>query len=131
MDFILPTKGLSRNSGALQIVVAHSMLVAAAYILSRDEPYEGLEAGWLTRRNDEVHSRRAVELDGVGKTFELGSLSITAELMLPSRVRKAFRSVPRVLVRCPGAGSTVAAAKSHRQAQDFGSSLVATKFRAT
>lgn len=49
-----------RGPGRAQIAVAHSILVAAFHMLSRDEPYRDLGADWLARRNYEAHTRRLV-----------------------------------------------------------------------
>ena len=46
-----------RGRSRAQVAVAHSMLVSAYYILTRDEPYQELGADWLARRNDEAHTR--------------------------------------------------------------------------
>jgi transposase len=45
-------RGMSRA----QVAVAHSMLVSAYYMLTRDEPYADLGPDWLPRRNDEAHT---------------------------------------------------------------------------
>ena len=58
-----------RGMGRAQIAVAHSILVAAYYMLQRDEPYHDLGADWLSRRNDEAHTRRLVaQLESLGHT---------------------------------------------------------------
>ena len=58
-----------RGMGRAQVAVAHSILVAAYYMLLRDEPYQDLGADWLTRRNDEAHTRRLVaQLERLGHT---------------------------------------------------------------
>jgi hypothetical protein len=49
-------RGMSRA----QVVVAHSILVSAFYMLLRDQPYRDLGPDWLARRNDEAHTRRLV-----------------------------------------------------------------------
>jgi hypothetical protein len=46
--------------GRAQVAVAHSILVAAYWMLKRDEPYHDLGADWHRRRNDEAHTRRLV-----------------------------------------------------------------------
>ena len=52
-----------------QVAVAHSILVAAYYMLSRDEPYRDLGADWYMRRNNEAHTRRLVrQLEKLGHT---------------------------------------------------------------
>ena len=38
-----------RGMGRAAVAVAHSILVSAYYILSRDEPYADLGADWLNR----------------------------------------------------------------------------------
>jgi hypothetical protein len=61
-----------RGMGRAAVAVAHSMLVSAYYILSRDEPYAELGADWLARRNDEAHTRRLVaQLEWLGHTVVL------------------------------------------------------------
>lgn len=61
-----------RGMGRAQVAVAHSILVSAYYILQRDEPYHDLGADWLTRRNDEAHTRRLVaQLERLGHTVQL------------------------------------------------------------
>jgi transposase len=47
-----------RGMGRAQVAVAHSILVAAYWMLKRDEPYHDLGADWHRRRNDEAHTRR-------------------------------------------------------------------------
>jgi hypothetical protein len=47
-------RGMSRA----QIAVAHSILVAAYFMLKRDEPYRDLGPEWLAQRNDESGSAR-------------------------------------------------------------------------
>jgi hypothetical protein len=61
-----------RGAGRAQIAVAHSILVAAYHMLSKDEPYRDLGADWLARRNDEAHTRRLVaQLERLGHTVQL------------------------------------------------------------
>ncbi len=61
-----------RGRSRAQVAVAHSMLVSAYYILSRDEPYQELGADWLARRNDEAHTRRLIaQLERLGHTVVL------------------------------------------------------------
>ena len=61
-----------RGMGRAQVAVAHSMLVSAYYMLLRDEPYQELGAEWLTKRNDEAHTRRLVaQLERLGHTVQL------------------------------------------------------------
>jgi transposase len=58
-----------RGMGRAQVAVAHSILVAAYWMLKRDEPYHDLGADWHTRRNDEAHARRLVaQLERLGHT---------------------------------------------------------------
>jgi transposase len=43
------------------------MLVAAYWMLKRDEPYHDLGTDWHTRRNDEAHTRRLItQLEHLG-----------------------------------------------------------------
>jgi transposase len=61
-----------RGMGRAQVAVAHSILVSAYYMLSRDEPYRDLGADWLARRNDEAHTRRLVaQLERLGHSVVL------------------------------------------------------------
>jgi hypothetical protein len=54
------------------VAVAHSILVSAYYMLSRDEPYRDLGPDWLRRRDDEAHARRLVtQLERLGHTVVL------------------------------------------------------------
>ena len=56
-----------RGMGRAQVAVAHSMLVAAYWMLKRDEPYHDLGADWHRRRSDEAHTRRLVaQLEHLG-----------------------------------------------------------------
>src|SRR4029434_5783624 len=58
-----------RGMGRAQVAVAHSMLVAAYWMLQRDEPYHDLGADWHRRRSDETHTRRLVaQLEHLGHT---------------------------------------------------------------
>jgi transposase len=58
-----------RGMGRAQVAVAHSILVAAYWMLKRDEPYHDLGADWHTRRNDQAHTRRLVaQLERLGHT---------------------------------------------------------------
>jgi len=58
-----------RGMGRAQVAVAHSMLVAAYWMLKRDEPYHDLGADWHRRRSDEAHTRRLVaQLEHLGHT---------------------------------------------------------------
>jgi len=58
-----------RGMGRAQVAVAHSILVAAYWMLKRDEPYHDLGADWHRRRNDEAHTRRLVaQLEHLGHT---------------------------------------------------------------
>ncbi len=61
-----------RGMGRAQVAVAHSILVSAYWMLTRDEPYRDLGADWLARRNDEAHARRLVaQLERLGHTVTL------------------------------------------------------------
>jgi transposase len=61
-----------RGMGRAQVAVAHSILVSAYYMLTRDEPYQDLGADWLARRNTEAHTRRLVaQLEKLGHTVVL------------------------------------------------------------
>src|SRR4051794_22109864 len=61
-----------RGMGRAQVAVAHSILVSAYSMLSRDEPYRDLGADWLARRNTEAHTRRPVaQLERLGHTVIL------------------------------------------------------------
>lgn len=58
-----------RGMGRAQVAVAHSILVSAYHMLSKDEPYRDLGADWLARRNDAAHTRRLVaQLERLGHT---------------------------------------------------------------
>jgi transposase len=62
---------LTRRRGMrrAQVAVAHSILVAAYWMLTRDEPYHGLGADWHQRRNNEAHTRRLIaQLEHLGHT---------------------------------------------------------------
>jgi transposase len=61
-----------RGRSRAQVAVAHSILVSAYYMLSRDEPYRDLGPDWLRRRDDEAHARRLVtQLERLGHTVVL------------------------------------------------------------
>jgi transposase len=63
-----------RGMGRAQVAVAHSMLVSAYWMLTRDEPYHDLGADWHNRRNNEDHTRRLVaHLERLGHTVTLNS----------------------------------------------------------
>jgi transposase len=63
-----------RGMGRAQVAVAHSILVSAYWMLTRDEPYADLGADWLARRNDEAHARRLVaQLERLGHIVVLDS----------------------------------------------------------
>ena len=65
-------RGMSRA----QVAVAHSILVSAWHMLTKDEPYQDLGADWLARRNDEAHARRLVaQLERLGHTVQLDTAS--------------------------------------------------------
>jgi transposase len=62
---LLKRRGMRRA----QIAVAHSILVAAYWMLKRDEPYHDLGADWHRRRSDEAHAQRLVaQLERLGHT---------------------------------------------------------------
>ena len=61
-----------RGMGRAQVAVAHSILVAAYWMLTRDEPYHDLGADWHSRRNNEAHTRRLIaQLERLGHTVTL------------------------------------------------------------
>jgi transposase len=61
-----------RGMGRAQVAVAHSMLVSAYWMLTRDEPYHDLGADWHSRRSNEAHTRRLVaQLEHLGHTVTL------------------------------------------------------------
>ncbi len=48
------------------------MLVSAYWMLVRDEPYQDLGPDWLSKRNDQAHTRRLVaQLERLGHTVVL------------------------------------------------------------
>ncbi len=63
----------SRRGGKrAAVAVAHSMLVSAYWMLVRDEPYQDLGPDWLSKRNDQAHTRRLVaQLERLGHTVVL------------------------------------------------------------
>jgi transposase len=61
-----------RGAGRAQVAVAHSILVSAYWMLTRDEPYRDLGPDWLAKHNDEAHARRLVaQLERLGHTVVL------------------------------------------------------------
>ena len=61
-----------RGLGGAQVAVAHSILVSAYWMLTRDEPYRDLGPDWHVRRNAEAHTRRLVtQLERLGHTVAL------------------------------------------------------------
>jgi transposase len=61
-----------RGLGRAQVAVAHSILVSAYWMLTRDEPYRDLGPDWHVRRNAEAHTRRLVtQLERLGHTVAL------------------------------------------------------------
>ena len=65
---LLKRRGMRRA----QVAVAHSILVAAYWMLKRDEPYHDLGADWHRRRNDETHTRRLIaQLEHLGHHVSL------------------------------------------------------------
>jgi transposase len=62
---LLNRRGIRRA----QVAVAHSILIAAYWMLKRDEPYHDLGADWHHRRNDQAHTRRLIaQLEHLGHT---------------------------------------------------------------
>jgi transposase IS116/IS110/IS902 family protein len=58
--------------GRAQVAVAHSILVAAYWMLKRDEPYRDQGPDWHVRRDAEAHTRRLVaQLERLGHTVTL------------------------------------------------------------
>jgi hypothetical protein len=69
-----------------QIAVAHSILVAAYWMLKRDEPYHDLGADWHSRRNDQAHTRRLIaQLEHLGHTviIDPAALALTSPAACP------------------------------------------------
>jgi transposase len=61
-----------RGMGRAQVAVAHSILVAAYWMLKRDQPYHDLGPDWHVRRDAEAHTRRLVnQLERLGHTVTL------------------------------------------------------------
>jgi len=62
-----------RGGSRATIAVAHSILIAAFYILARGEPYNDLGADWFTRRRSpERHARKLVhQLEALGFAVQL------------------------------------------------------------
>jgi hypothetical protein len=61
-----------RGMGRAQVAVAHSMLVSAYCMLTRDEPYHDLGADWHSRRSNEAHTRMLIaQLERLGHTVTL------------------------------------------------------------
>ena len=61
-----------RGMGRAQVAVAHSILVSAYWMLTRDEPYRDLGPDWLAKHDDEAHARRLVaQLERLGHTVTL------------------------------------------------------------
>jgi hypothetical protein len=61
-----------RGMGRAQVAVAHSILVAAYWMLKRDQPYHDLGPDWHVRRDTEAHTRRLVaQLERLGHTVAL------------------------------------------------------------
>jgi hypothetical protein len=85
-----------RGMGRAQVAVAHSILVAAYWMLKRDEPYHDLGADWHTRRNDEAHTRRLVaQLEHLGHTVIINP---AARSTIPAR---ASSHPPDAAPACP------------------------------
>ena len=65
-----------RGMGRAQVTVAHSMIVIAYLLLTRDDPYRDLGANWDLKRNEELHPRRPVaQLERLGHTITLDAAS--------------------------------------------------------
>jgi hypothetical protein len=65
-----------RGMGRAQVAVAHSILVAAYWMLLCDEPYRDRGPDWMAKRNDETHTRRLVaQLERLGHTVVLDSVA--------------------------------------------------------
>lgn len=61
-----------RGAGRAQVALAHSILVIAWHLLTRDQPYQDLGPDWRSRRNSETRARRLVaELERLGHTVTL------------------------------------------------------------
>jgi hypothetical protein len=61
-----------RGMGRAQVAVAHSILVAAYWMLKRDQPYHDPGPDWHVRRDTEAHTRRLVaQLERLGHTVAL------------------------------------------------------------
>jgi transposase len=58
--------------GRAQVAVAHSIPVAAYWMLTRDKPYRDLGPDWHVKRDTEAHTRRLVaQLERLGHTVAL------------------------------------------------------------
>ena len=61
-----------RGAGRAQLAVAHSILVTAYWMLTRDEPYRDLGPDWLAKHDNKAHARRLVaQLERLGHTVIL------------------------------------------------------------
>lgn len=61
-----------RGMGRANIAVAHSILVAAYHMLTRDEPYRDLGPDWFDRHDAQARTRRLVtQLEKLGHTVHL------------------------------------------------------------
>ena len=61
-----------RGMARPQVAVAHSILVCAWRMLTKDEHYQDLRPDWLARRNDDAHTRRLVaQLEKLGHQVTL------------------------------------------------------------
>ena len=49
-----------RGAGRAPLAVAHSILVSAYWMPTRDEPYRVLGLDWLAKHDDAAHARRSV-----------------------------------------------------------------------
>ena len=86
-----------RGMGRAQVAVAHSILVAAYWMLKRDEPYHDLGADWHSRRNDEAHTRRLIaQLEHLGHTVDHrpSRLNIRTSHAASSLAARRCRSLP-------------------------------------
>ena len=61
-----------RGMGRAQVAVAHSILVAAYYMLNRDEPYHDLGPDWHVSRDERSpHPPAGRQLEQLGHTVVL------------------------------------------------------------
>jgi len=97
---------LTRRRGMrrAQVAVAHSILVAAYWMLKRNEPYHDLGTDWHQRRNNEAHTRRLVaQLERLGHTVIIDPAAQKSRLALSAgNARRCGRR--RMMLRCCHAG---------------------------